>query len=175
MIKQLNQKKKAYCELEKEYLTIKSDFSALKKKYEQLQRSEKMNTINNNTNAQLSQTMYNFSSNLPNIKKEDDKFANTLYKVKDTNDMMNRTERKSWKDGKLYKGNSLSMSKDTRNDAYKLSEIKKILEEKNEIIRRQRIEIQILQNNLAATNKKDSNMGYTTYGVGFKVTSDADH
>ena len=175
LIKQLNQKKKAYCELEKEYLTIKSDFSALKKKYEQLQRSEKMNTINNNTNAQLSQTMYNFSNNLPNIKKEDDKFANTLYKVKDTNDMMNRTERKSWKDGKLYKGNSLSMSKDTRNDAYKLSEIKKILEEKNEIIRRQRIEIQILQNNLAATNKKDSNMGYTTYGVGFKVTSDADH
>ena len=176
LIKQLNQKKKAYCELEKEYLTIKSDFSALKKKYEQLQRSEKMNTTNNNNNAQLSQTMYNFnSSNLPNIKKEEDKFANTLYKVKDPNDIMNRTERKSWKDGKLYKGNSLSMSKDTRNDAYKLSEIKKILEEKNEIIRRQRIEIQILQNNLAATNKKDSNMGYTTYGVGFKVTSDAEH
>ena len=64
------------------------------------------------------------------------------------------------------------MSKDTRNDAYKLSEIKKILEEKNEIIRRQRIEIQILQNNLAS--KKDNNMGYTTYGAGFKVTSDQD-
>ena len=40
---------------------------------------------------------------------------------------MTHTEKKSWKDTKLYKGNSLSSFRDNRNDAYKMSEIKKIL------------------------------------------------
>ena len=66
-------------------------------------------------------------------------------------------DRKSWKDTKLYKGNSLSSFRENRNDAYKMSEIKKILEEKNEIIRRQRVEIQILKNNLIAKSNEKEN------------------
>ena len=70
---------------------------------------------------------------------------------------MTHTEKKSCKDTKLYKGNSLSSFRDNRNDAYKMSEIKKILEEKNEIIRRQRVEIQILKNNLISKSNEKEN------------------
>ena len=173
LIKQLNQKKKAYCELEKEYLTVKSDLSALKKKYEQLLRSEKNRIKQSNMTEReppvqmMSQTTAGFAKNLPQIKGENDMFANTLYRVKEAEEQV---PKKSWKDGKLYKGNALSLTKDLRNDAYRLSEIKKILEEKNRIIKNQRNEIQLLKG--ALSNKKDP--GYTTYGAGFKPTADAD-
>ena len=115
----------------------------------------------------MSQTTAGFAKNLPQIKGENDMFANTLYRVKEAEEQV---PKKSWKDGKLYKGNALSLTKDLRNDAYRLSEIKKILEEKNRIIKNQRNEIQLLKG--ALSNKKDP--GYTTYGAGFKPTADAD-
>jgi hypothetical protein len=81
---------------------------------------------------------------------------------------MTHTEKKSWKDTKLYKGNSLSSFRDNRNDAYKMSEIKKILEEKNEIIRRQKNKIEMLENNIIAISKekaKISNSSILNNGI----------
>ena len=169
LIKQLNAKKKAYSELEKEFHIVKSDLSALKKKFEQIQREQNMKE--NNVNKQQI-----INENLPQLSKQinaekDNNFNKTLYQMNNMNGLstvsqfnntqkkfnMTTTEKKSWKDTKLYKGNSLSSFRENRNDAYKMSEIKKILEEKNEIIRRQRVEIQILKNNLIAKSNEKEN------------------
>ena len=169
LIKQLNAKKKAYSELEKEFHIVKSDLSALKKKFEQIQREQNMKE--NNVNKQQI-----INENLPQLSKQinaekDNNFNKTLYQMNNMNGLstvsqfnntqkkfnMTTTEKKSWKDTKLYKGNSLSSFRDNRNDAYKMSEIKKILEEKNEIIRRQRVEIQILKNNLISKSNEKEN------------------
>ena len=57
-------------------------------------------------------------------------------------------DKKSWKDTKLYKGNTLSYFKKNSDNAYKMKEIKKILDEKNNIIRKQNNEISNLKNTL---------------------------
>jgi hypothetical protein len=169
LIKQLNAKKKAYSELEKEFHIVKSDLSALKKKFEQIQREQNMKE--NNVNKQQI-----INENLPQLNKQinsekENNFNKTLYQMNNMNGLstvsqfnntqkkfnMTTTEKKSWKDTKLYKGNSLSSFRENRNDAYKMSEIKKILEEKNEIIRRQRVEIQILKNNLISKSNEKEN------------------
>ena len=137
LIKQLNAKKKAYSELEKEFHIVKSDLSALKKKFEQIQREQNMKE--NNVNKQQI-----INENLPQLSKQinaekDNNFNKTLYQMNNMNGLstvsqfnntqkkfnMTTTEKKSWKDTKLYKGNSLSSFRENRNDAYKMSEIKK--------------------------------------------------
>ena len=57
-------------------------------------------------------------------------------------------DKKSWKDTRLYKGNTLSYFKKNNDNAYKMKEIKKILDEKNNIIRKQNNEISNLKNTL---------------------------
>ena len=169
LIKQLNAKKKAYSELEKEFHIVKSDLSALKKKFEQIQREQNMKENNVNKQQMINENLPQLNKQM-NAEKENN-FNKTLYQMNNMNGLstvsqfnntqkkfnMTTTEKKSWKDTKLYKGNSLSSFRENRNDAYKMSEIKKILEEKNEIIRRQRVEIQILKNNLISKSNEKEN------------------
>ena len=169
LIKQLNSKKKAYSQLEKEFHIVKSELSALKKKFEQIEREQllKEKEGQNATKPIISDNLPQLNKQV-NTDKENNKFNNTIYKINENNPFsaisqfnntqkkfnMTHTEKKSWKDTKLYKGNSLSSFRDNRNDAYKMSEIKKILEEKNEIIRRQKNKIEMLENNIIAISKE---------------------
>ena len=57
-------------------------------------------------------------------------------------------DKKNWKDTRLYKGNTLSYFKKNIDNAYKMKEIKKMLDEKNNIIRKQNNEISNLKNSL---------------------------
>ena len=170
LIKQLNAKKKAYSELEKGYLTIKSDYSALSKKFEQAKRllqnaqgtSNNTNIINSNItkDSNMSNTMYNMQNKFhqqlkPLNVNDSEMMSSTLYKVREPGSGYVVGERKSWKEGKLYKCNSLSTAKDIRGDAFKISEFKKLLEEKNEKIRRQEIQINLLRQSLYRESNKE--------------------
>ena len=118
--------------MEKEFHIVKSELSALKKKFEQIEREQQ---LKEKDGQNISKPI--ISDNLPqlnkqiNTDKENNKFNNTIYQVKDNNAFsaisqfnntqkkfnMTHTEKKSWKDTKLYKGNSLSSFRDNRNDA----------------------------------------------------------
>ena len=178
LIKQLNIKKKAYTVLEKDFFITKSDLSAKIKKYEQLERERNNLTKNNgllsNTlkNIGLPSISGDQGLGLGDMSKLDknNNFNSTIYVMNngstpflDQNGPygnMNRTsmngfgslgrsvDRKSWKDTKLYKGNTLSYFKKNLDNAYKMKEIKKILDEKNNIIRKQNNEISNLKNTL---------------------------
>ena len=178
LIKQLNIKKKAYTVLEKDFFITKSDLSAKIKKYEQLERERNNLTKNNgllsNTLKNIGLPSINGDQGLGlgDLSKSDknNNFNSTIYVMNngstpflDQNGPygnMNRTsmngfgglgrsvDRKSWKDTKLYKGNTLSYFKKNLDNAYKMKEIKKILDEKNNIIRKQNNEISNLKNTL---------------------------
>ena len=200
LIDELNKLKKDFKELEKNYKILKSDHSALTKKYDQYQRENNnissLNSINNAQNLpNIANNNMNYEHSGRTVSSNKDNFANTVYQIKDNTGFYNPLnnqrgfnqtfrEKKSWKDGKLYKGTSLSQFRDKRNETYKMTEIKRILDEKNEIIRKQKVEIEMLQNNLVAKDKTISNfnktgtnsnkmmnsstkMGFTTYGTGF--------
>jgi hypothetical protein len=200
LIDELNKLKKDLKELEKNYKILKSDHSALTKKYDQYQRENNnissLNSINNAQNLpNIANNNMNYEHSGRTVSSNKDNFANTVYQIKDNTGFYNPLnnqrgfnqtfrEKKSWKDGKLYKGTSLSQFRDKRNETYKMTEIKRILDEKNEIIRKQKVEIEMLQNNLVAKDKTISNfnktgtnsnkmmnsstkMGFTTYGTGF--------
>ena len=173
LIKHLNIKKKAYTILEKDYFITKSDLSAKIKKYEQLERERNNLTKANsllNSNMKMNELpvinedniMKRSMSNGKNIN-----FNSTIFQMKQgnqpLNDMiMNKTttgfnkglrssmDKKNWKDTKLYKGNTLSFFKKSNENMYKMKEIKKILDEKNSIIRKQNNEITNLKNTLLA-------------------------
>ena len=173
LIKQLNIKKKAYTVLEKDFFITKSDLSAKIKKYEQLERERNNFT---RSNSQLCNTFKMNNYPLPSIgdagKMDNKQISSTIYVMKNTStpfldynepyENMNKDkmgefgnvpfrrsmDRKSWKDTKLYKGNTLSYFKKNCDNAYKMKEIKKILDEKNNIIRKQNNEITNLKNSL---------------------------
>ena len=63
-------------------------------------------------------------------------------------------ERKSWKDTKIYKGSTLSNFKDSLADIYKKNEIQKILDDKDEVIKRQKLEINLLKNKISQRDKE---------------------
>ena len=170
LIKHLNMKKKAYTILEKDYFITKSDLSAKIKKYEQLERERnnltkanallnnnlKMNELPNISDTGLKRNMsgnknYNFNSAIFQMKQgeENDMLMNRTSNGFNKGIRMS-TDRKNWKDTKLYKGNTLSYFKKTNENMYKLKEIKKILDEKNSIIRKQNNEITNLKNSLLA-------------------------
>ena len=172
LIKHLNMKKKAYTILEKDYFITKSDLSAKIKKYEQLERernnltkanslfnsSFKMNDLPNIPDKFMKKNMsvdknYNFNSNIfqmkqgNNIPMENDSFMNKTSSGFNKG-LRRSTDKKNWKDTKLYKGNTLSYFKKNNENIYKLKEIKRILDEKNSIIRKQNNEITNLKNSL---------------------------
>ena len=136
LIKQLNKKKKAYTVLEKDFFITKSDLSAKIKKYEQLERERnnlaKNNGLLSNTLKNIGLPSINGDQGLAmgGMPKSDknNNFNSTIYVMNngstpflDQNGPfgnMNRTsmngfgglgrsvDRKSWKDTKLYKGNT---------------------------------------------------------------------
>ena len=63
-------------------------------------------------------------------------------------------ERKSWKDTKIYKGSTLSNFKESLADIYKRNEIQKILDDKDEVIKRQKLEINLLKNKISQREKE---------------------
>ena len=164
--------------LEKDFFITKSDLSAKIKKYDQLERERNNLTKNNgllsNTLKNIGLPSINGDQGLGmgDMTKSDknNNFNSTIYVMNngstpflDQNGPygnMNRTsmngfgglgrsvDRKSWKDTKLYKGNTLSYFKKNLDNAYKMKEIKKILDEKNSIIRKQNNEISNLKNTL---------------------------
>ena len=163
-------KKKAYTILEKDFFITKSDLSAKIKKYEQLERERnnltKANGLLNNT-LKMNNMPLPFINGEEDFSSGDNKNLNTTLYVMNKGNVsltesnvpygkMNRTmngfglgrsvDKKSWKDTKLYKGNSLSYFKKNVDMAYKMKEIKKILDNKNNIIRRQNNEISNLKN-----------------------------
>ena len=92
---------------------------------------------------------YNFNSTIFQMK-QGSPFDNEMLMNRTTNGFLRRssTDKKNWKDTKLYKGNTLSFFKKTNENMYKMKEIKKILDEKNSIIRKQNNEITNLKNTL---------------------------
>ena len=176
LIKQLNIKKKAYTILEKEFFITKSDLSAKIKKYEQLEREKnnltKANGLLSNNNKMSNLPAINGDHDIHKDGNGENLFHSTVYILNKsnsqfwdqnmTNSFMNRTsmngfnraplgksvDRKNWKDTKLYKGNTLSFFKKNNDNAIKMKEIKKILDEKNSIIRKQNNEISNLKNTL---------------------------
>ena len=167
LIKHLNIKKKAYTVLEKDFFITKSDLSAKIKKYEQLERERnnltkannllsanlKMSELPNINEDMMRRNMsgnknYNFNSTIFQMK-QGSPFDNEMIMNRTTNGFLRRsTDKKNWKDTKLYKGNTLSFFKKTNENMYKMKEIKKILDEKNSIIRKQNNEITNLKNTL---------------------------
>ena len=164
LIKHLNIKKKAYSILEKDFFITKSDLSAKIKKYEQLERERNNLT---KTNSLLNNSIK--MNELPTINEEILKrsvsgnknlnFNSTIFQMKEntplSSEMMNKTangfmrkstDKKNWKETRLYKGNTLSFFKKNNENMYKMKEIKKILDEKNSIIRKQNNEITNLKN-----------------------------
>jgi hypothetical protein len=88
---------------------------------------------------------YNFNSNIFSMKQDDGYKTMNGFNIS----MRKSTDKqKNWKDTKLYKGNTLSFFKKNRENIYKMKEIKKLLDEKNSIIRKQNNEITNLKNAL---------------------------
>ena len=152
---QLNQKEKDYTELDRQLTIIKNKKSELDIKYNQLVKE-----YNNLQNINKRMNMTNMMNNgmQPNN-----------YNNGNGKDYMNRTAksgfgmgagsvppqvRKSWKDTKLYKGTTLSHFKESRGDAYRKSEIQKILDDKDEVIKRQKLEIMMLKNKISERERE---------------------
>ena len=92
----------------------------------------------------------NFNSTIFQMK-ENGPLDSDINMNKTSNGFLRRsTDKKNWKDTKLYKGNTLSFFKKTNENMYKMKEIKKILDEKNSVIRKQNNEITNLKNILLA-------------------------
>ena len=91
---------------------------------------------------------YNFNSTIFQMK-QNVPLGNEMAMNKTTNEFLRKSmDKKNWKDTKLYKGNTLSFFKKSNENMYKMKEIKKILDEKNSIIRKQNNEITNLKNKL---------------------------
>ena len=101
----------------------------------------------------ISYDKYNFNSTIFQMK-QNSPLINDMIMNKISNgfnkNLRGIIDKKIWEDIKLYKGNILSFFKKSSENIYKMKEIKKILDEKNSIIRKQNNEITNLKNALLA-------------------------
>ena len=101
----------------------------------------------------ISYDKYNFNSTIFQMK-QNSPLINDMIMNKISNEFNKNLrgiiDKKIWEDIKLYKGNILSFFKKSSENIYKMKEIKKILDEKNSIIRKQNNEITNLKNALLA-------------------------
>ena len=101
----------------------------------------------------ISYDKYNFNSKIFQ-KKQNSPLTNDMIMNKISNgfnkSLRGNIDKKNWKDNKLYKVNTLSFFKKSSENIYKMKEIKKILDEKNSVIRKQNNEITNLKNALLA-------------------------
>ena len=101
-------------------------------------------------NKNFNSTIYAMNNNAPYLE-QNGSFGNmnkTMMNGFNGLPLGRSVDKKSWKDTKLYKGNTLSYFKKNNDNAFKMKEIKKILDEKNNIIRKQNNEISDLKNTL---------------------------
>ena len=154
LIIQLNQKEKDYTELDRQLSIIKNKRSELDIKYNKLFKEF---SILQNLNKKMS-----MNNIMQNRLQQSSEYGRGIGK-----EYMNRTVKngfgimsqqvspppppikKSWKDTKLYKGSTLSHFKESKGDAYKKIEIQKILDDKDEVIKRQKLEIMMLKNKIS--------------------------
>ena len=101
----------------------------------------------------MSSDKYNFNSTIFQMK-QNSPLTNDMIMNKISNgfnkSLKGSIDKKNWEDNKLYKVNTLSFFKKSSENIYKMKEIKKILDEKNSIIRKQNNEITNLKNALLA-------------------------
>ena len=95
-------------------------------------------SVSGNKNLNFNSTIFQMKENTPLSSEMMNKTANGF--------MRKSTDKKNWKDTRLYKGNTLSFFKKNNENMYKMKEIKRILDEKNSIIRKQNNEITNLKN-----------------------------
>jgi len=153
---QLNQKEKDYTELDRQLSIIKNKKSELDLKYNQLVKEfnnlQNINKRMNMTNGQRPNSQYGRIGG-----KE---YMSRPIKSGFTRPPPSATSRHkkvNWKDTKLYKGSTLSHFKESRGDAYRKNEIQKILDDKDEIIKRQKLEIMMLKNKISEREKELNN------------------
>ena len=148
---QLNQKEKDFTELDRQLTIIKNKKAELDIKYNQLVKE-----YNNLQNINKRMSMANIMNNGIQLGPAygghgKDYMSRTMrsgFGMGVSTGSMPPQVRKSWKDTKLYKGTTLSHFKESRGDAYKKSEIQKILDDKDEVIKRQKLEIMMLKNKI---------------------------
>ena len=143
---QLNQKEKDYTELNRQLTIIKRQKAELDVKYNQLVKE-----FNNLQNINKKMNSYNL-----NVRPGTNYMSKTQsgFGFRKKSDGMPMQERKSWKDTKIYKGSTLSNFKESLADIYKKNEIQKILDDKDEVIKRQKLEINLLKNKIAQRDKE---------------------
>ena len=155
---QLNQKEKDYTELDRQLTIIKNKKSELDIKYNQLVK-EYNNLQNINKKMIMANTMNNgFPQGIgyqsSGGKDYMSKTVRNGFGIASGTGSVPPQIRKSWKDTKLYKGTTLSHFKESRGEAYKKSEIQKILDDKDEIIKRQKLEIMMLKNRITERERE---------------------
>ena len=143
---QLNQKEKDYTELNRQLTIIKRQKAELDVKYNQLVKE-----FNNLQNINKKMNSYNLNAR-PGTNYMSKTQSGFGFRKK--SDGMPLQERKSWKDTKIYKGSTLSNFKESLADIYKKNEIQKILDDKDEVIKRQKLEINLLKNKIAQRDKE---------------------
>ena len=147
---QLNQKEKDYTELNRQLTIVKRQKAELDAKYNQLVKEfNNLQSINKKMNMSMNnQQFIESNKNIMN------KTANFGFGLKKGIDGFPLQERKSWKDTKIYKGSTLSSFKESLADIYKKNEIQKILDDKDEVIKRQKLEISLLKNKISQREKE---------------------
>jgi hypothetical protein len=143
---QLNQKEKDYTELDRQLTIIKNKKAELDVKYNQLVKE--YNNLQN-INKRINMSNANNAVGIHPGGHEMDYMSRTVRNEFGVGTpAVAAPARKSWKETKLYKGTTLSHFKESRGEAYKKSEIQKILDDKDEVIKRQKLEIMMLVNKI---------------------------
>ena len=152
---QLNQKEKDYTELNRQLTIVKRQKAELDVKYNQLVKEfNNLQNINKKMNYNLSASNRTQTGGLGERQNFMSKTAKFGFGLKMQQNGMPIQERKSWKDTKIYKGSTLSNFKESLADIYKKNEIQKILDDKDEVIKRQKLEITLLKNKIAQREKE---------------------
>ena len=147
---QLNQKEKDYTELNRQLTVIKRQKAELDVKYNQLVKE--YNNLQN-ISKKMNFANYNFNLNAkPGTNFMNKTHSGFGFKMKPDGTPLQ--ERKSWKDTKIYKGSTLSNFKESLADIYKKNEIQKILDDKDEVIKRQKLEINLLKNKISERERE---------------------
>jgi hypothetical protein len=157
LIIQLNQKEKDYTELDRQLTIIKNKKSELDIKYNQLVKEyNNLQNINKriNMNNMINSGMQPGPQYGGGGKEYMSRTMKSGFGRVAPSSAVPLQSKKSWKDTKLYKGSTLSHFKESRGDAYRKSEIQKILDDKDEVIKRQKLEIMMLKNKISERERE---------------------
>ena len=152
---QLNQKEKDYTELDRQLTLIKRQKADLDVKYNQLVKEfNNLQNINKKMNLNISMNMQGQQQPPQRAQKFMSRTVKDGFGLKMGPDGFPIPERKSWKDTKIYKGSNLSNFRESLAENYKKNEIQKILDDKDEVIKRQKLEISLLKNKISQRERE---------------------